>query len=63
MTQIEIAKTGRTTPQMRRVAKDEGVSIDFIRKGLINGTIVIPKNINHRLEKQRILYDDSSAMC
>jgi phosphomethylpyrimidine synthase len=51
MTQIEIAKAGRTTSQMRRVAKNEGLSIDFIRKGLVNGTIVIPKNIGHRLEK------------
>ncbi len=51
MTQIELAKAGRTTPEMRRVAKDEGVSIDFIRKGLVNGTIVIPKNIGHRLRK------------
>lgn len=51
MTQIEIAKAGRTSPEMRRVAKDEGVSIDFIRKGLVDGTIVIPKNVRHRLEK------------
>ncbi len=51
MTQIEIAKSGRTSHEMRRVARCEGVSTDFIRKGLINGTIVIPKNIRHRLEK------------
>lgn len=51
MTQIELAKSGRISPQMRRVAIDEGVSIDLIRKGLINGTIVIPKNIRHNLKK------------
>ncbi|MDP3730802.1 MAG: phosphomethylpyrimidine synthase ThiC [Candidatus Omnitrophota bacterium] len=51
MTQIETAKAGRTSPEMRRVAKDEGVSVDFIRKGLIDGTIVIPKNIGHSIEK------------
>ena len=51
MTQIEIARTGRISPQMRRVAKDEAVSIDFIRKALISGTIVIPRNIKHRLAK------------
>ncbi len=50
MTQIEIAKSGKTSPEMRRVAKDESVSIDFIRKGLVNGTIVIPKNTGHRLK-------------
>lgn len=51
MTQVEIAKAGRTSAEMRRVANDENVSIDFIREGLINGTIVIPKNNGHRLEK------------
>jgi len=51
MTQIEIAKAGRTSPEMRCVAKDESVSIDLIRRGLVNGTIVIPKNIRHRLQK------------
>jgi len=51
MTQIELAKAGRTSPEMRRVARCESVSIDFIRKGLVNGTIVILKNIRHRLEK------------
>ena len=51
MTQIELAKAGTTSPEMRRIARCEGVSVDFIRKGLIKGTIVIPKNIGHRLEK------------
>jgi thiamine biosynthesis protein ThiC len=51
MTQIEIARAGKISPEMRRVAKDEGLSVDFIRKGLIKGTIVIPKNIKHRLAK------------
>jgi len=51
MTQIELAKAGTTSPEMRRIARCEGVSVEFIRKGLIKGTIVIPKNIGHRLEK------------
>lgn len=51
MTQIELAKAGTTSPEMRRVAKDEGVSANFIHKGLVSGTIVIPKNIRHRFEK------------
>ncbi|MDO8536172.1 MAG: phosphomethylpyrimidine synthase ThiC [Candidatus Omnitrophota bacterium] len=50
MTQIEIAKKGKTSPEMRSIARDEGVSIDFIRKGLVKGTIVIPKNIRHSLK-------------
>ena len=51
MTQLEIARKGKTSSQMRRVAKDEGVTVDFIRRGLVKGTIVIPKNIKHRIAK------------
>jgi phosphomethylpyrimidine synthase len=51
MTQIEQARSGKISRQMRLVAKAEGVSIDFIRKGLVKGTIVIPKNVKHRLER------------
>ncbi len=51
MTQLEFAKKGKITPEMRCVALDEGVDTEFIRKGLANGTIVIPKNINRRISK------------
>jgi len=44
MTQIELAKKGRTTDLVRTVAKKEGVSFKHIRDGLKNGTIVIPRN-------------------
>lgn len=51
MTQIELAKRGKISTLMRRVAKDEGVSPDIIRKGLAGGTIVIPNNVKHRLTR------------
>lgn len=51
MTQLETARRGKNSPEMRRVAKDEGVSVDFIRKGTARGRIVIPKNIRHRVVK------------
>lgn len=51
MTQLETARSGKTSPEMRRTASAEGVSIDFIRRGLARGTIVIPKNIRHHLSK------------
>ena len=39
---IEDAKAGRITAEMEMVAKEEGKTPDFIRRGIANGTIVIP---------------------
>jgi len=47
MTQLELAKTGTISPQMTFVAQREGVSAEFIREGIANGTIVIPANRVH----------------
>lgn len=51
MTQLEFAKKGKTTSEMVQISRDEGVAIDFIRKGVADGTIVIPKNIKHDIAK------------
>lgn len=50
MTQIEAARKGLITKEMKEVATDEHRSVEFIAEGLINGTIVIPKNINHNIK-------------
>ncbi|WP_291490475.1 phosphomethylpyrimidine synthase ThiC [Desulfurella sp.] len=50
MTQIEYAKQGIITKQIEEVAFKEKRSPEFIMEGLIKGTIVIPKNINHQIE-------------
>ncbi len=47
MTQISEAKQGKTTPQMKRVAKSEKCERDFIRRGVAAGHIVIPYNPVH----------------
>lgn len=47
MTQLELAKEGTISPQMRLVAENEGVEVEFIRRGVAEGTIVIPANTNH----------------
>jgi len=47
MTQIELAKQGIISPQIKHVAEKEGVEIDFVLEGLVSGTIVIPANPNH----------------
>jgi phosphomethylpyrimidine synthase len=47
MTQLELAREGKISPQMRLVAENEGVEVEFIRQGVAEGTIVIPANIRH----------------
>ncbi len=47
MTQLELAREGIISPQMRLVARHEGVEAEFIREGVAGGTIVIPANTNH----------------
>ncbi len=44
MTLIEKAKKGIITDEMRAVAHYEGLRPEYIRNGIANGTIVIPKN-------------------
>ena len=50
-TQIEQARSGKVTSQMRRIAKDEGLDPEYIRDGLASGTIVIPANANRTKTK------------
>lgn len=47
MTQLELAREGVISPQMKIVAQAEGVEAEFIRQGVAKGTIVIPANIKH----------------
>ena len=47
MTQLELAREGKISPQMSLVAKNEGVKAELIRRGVAEGTIVIPANIRH----------------
>ena len=47
MTQLELAREGKISPQMSLVAEHEGVEAELIRRGVAEGTIVIPANIKH----------------
>ena len=49
MTLVEKAAKGITTPEIERVAEKEGVDAGWIARGLVEGTIVVPHNVNHRL--------------
>jgi phosphomethylpyrimidine synthase len=47
MTQLELAGKGTVSPQIKYVAKTEGVGVDFVIRGLTSGEIVVPANTNH----------------
>lgn len=51
MTQLEAARNKNITEEMRLLAKAEGISPEFIRDGVANGTIVIPSNVNREIPK------------
>ncbi|MBZ4686420.1 MAG: 5-hydroxybenzimidazole synthase [Clostridia bacterium] len=44
MTQVLAARAGKITEEMEIVAAQENVDVEFIRQGVAEGTIVIPKN-------------------
>jgi phosphomethylpyrimidine synthase len=47
MTQIESARKGILTPQIKEVARQENLPEEELRANIANGTACIPANINH----------------
>jgi phosphomethylpyrimidine synthase len=47
MTQLELARKGTVSSQMKHVAETERVSMDCVIRGLADGEIIIPVNSNH----------------
>jgi phosphomethylpyrimidine synthase len=48
MTQIESARKGRSTPDIRSVARTEQISEDVLLAAIASGEVVLPHNPNHR---------------
>lgn len=48
------AKRGMATDEMKQVAKDEDVSLEYLVRSIANGSIIIPKN-NVRKQKIRVV--------
>jgi phosphomethylpyrimidine synthase len=51
MTLMEIAQDNKENNLIKKVAQTENLSEQFIKKGIAEGTIVIPKNINRNFKK------------
>jgi phosphomethylpyrimidine synthase len=47
MTQLELARKGTVSPQIKHVAEKERVETDFVIRGLAAGVVVVPANTNH----------------
>ncbi|HUN54836.1 MAG TPA: phosphomethylpyrimidine synthase ThiC [Smithella sp.] len=47
MTQLEKARRGLITAEMKIAAKAEKVAPEYIRQGMVDGTIAICRNVNH----------------
>ena len=46
-TQMQLAREGKTTDEMRRVAEEEHVDVTAVRERVASGTIAICANVNH----------------
>ncbi|MCB4756743.1 MAG: phosphomethylpyrimidine synthase ThiC [Elusimicrobia bacterium] len=53
ITQMERARAGEMTPEMRRVAEKEKVTPEFVRDEVARGRAILPANVNH-LKFQRL---------
>ncbi|MBY9006468.1 MAG: phosphomethylpyrimidine synthase ThiC [Candidatus Lokiarchaeota archaeon] len=47
---MKLARTGKITKEMQTVAEKESVDVEFIRKGIAKGRIIIPKSNKRDLE-------------
>ncbi|WP_295722271.1 phosphomethylpyrimidine synthase [uncultured Methanobrevibacter sp.] len=50
MTQLDEARKGNITEEMKTVANRENVTEEFILNSIVDGTIVVPKNVNHDIK-------------
>ncbi len=49
MTQLSEAKKGKITPEMKKVAQEEGISEKILGEKIASGELVLPKNVVHSL--------------
>ncbi|MCD6551741.1 phosphomethylpyrimidine synthase ThiC, partial [Thermotoga sp.] len=58
MTQMEMARKGIISEEMKKVAEYEGVEVEEVRQKIAEGKAVLPKNRLHRIEKPMIVGED-----
>src|SRR5947207_3163930 len=63
MTQIEAARQGVITPQMRFVAQREDLDPELVRAEVARGRMVIPANINHLKKRLEPMCIGVASLC
>lgn len=48
MTQIQFAKNNHTTREMQKVARNEGINVNLLKRWIAKGWVVVPSNSNHK---------------
>ena len=48
---MKLARDGKITEEMEKVAKYEQVDVEFVRRGVASGRIIVPKSNHRELEK------------
>jgi len=61
MTQMEMARKGVVSDEMKKVAEYEGVDVEIVRQKLAEGRAVLPKNKLHRIERPMIVGEGFSV--
>ncbi|PLV59483.1 phosphomethylpyrimidine synthase ThiC [Thermotoga sp. KOL6] len=61
MTQMEMARKGLISEEMRKVAAYEGVDVELVRQKLAEGRAVLPKNKIHKVERPMIVGEGFSV--
>lgn len=51
MTQLEYAKEGKITPEMRKVARAEGIDSEVVRRKIAKGVVVVPSNVKRDIPR------------
>jgi phosphomethylpyrimidine synthase len=51
LTQLKAARSGLITPQVQKVAQDEGLDPETVAQGVASGHIVVPNNIRRQLAR------------
>ena len=50
MTQLEMPRAGKVSPEMKQAAAADNMDAEKIRKRIASGRAVLPKNTGHRIE-------------
>ncbi|MFC1624291.1 phosphomethylpyrimidine synthase ThiC [Candidatus Omnitrophota bacterium] len=49
MTQLELAKLNKTSQEMKYIAREEGISLDLLKRRIREGRIVLVKNLKRKI--------------